>query len=271
MANSANVTAVMPRATGAIRNAPLGTAGPDDADTDLDAAFVDQGYVGEDGITEANSRDTDAKKALGGDTVRVLQTGYDNTFTIPLIEDKNVEVLRRVFGADNVIVSGDNVTVRKNKKILPREAWVIDLEDGEDLIRTYIPEGQVTEVSDVTLSHGDIVTYELTVTAYASDVIDGDTSRQYRYRGVLPAPEIVKVFTLDGGVTAYTVTVDGQTTASIGTKTAAALRSALEALPNVGAGNVTVTGSSGGPLTATFTVAVTAVSASGTGGTVTVA
>ena len=91
------------------------------------------------------------------------------------------------------------------------------------------------------------------------------------FKRVRAAVEVEKVFTIAGGVTAYTVTVDGQTTASISTLTAAALRAALEALTNVGAGNVTVTGSSGGPLTAKFTVPVTAVSATGTGGAVTVA
>ena len=91
------------------------------------------------------------------------------------------------------------------------------------------------------------------------------------FKRVRAAVEVEKTFTIAGGVTAYTVTVDGQTTASISTLTAAALRTALEALANVGAGNATVTGSSGGPLTAKFTVPVTAVSAAGTGGTVTVA
>ncbi|WLP90257.1 hypothetical protein [Gordonia sp. NB41Y] len=86
-----------------------------------------------------------------------------------------------------------------------------------------------------------------------------------------PTGSITKVFTLGSGVTAFTATVDSQTTASITTLTAAGLKSALEALSNVGAGNVTVTGSSGGPFTAVFTVPVTVVSANGTGGTVTVA
>jgi hypothetical protein len=80
-----------------------------------------------------------------------------------------------------------------------------------------------------------------------------------------------KVFTIAVGVTAYTVTVDGETTASISALTSAALQTALLALSNVGTGGVTVTGSSGGPLTAVFIVPVATVTATGTGGTVTVA
>lgn len=87
---------------------------------------------------------------------------------------------------------------------------------------------------------------------------------------VKPSGAISKIFTIDSGVTGYTVTVDGQTTSSITTKTAAALKSALEALSTVGVGNVNTSGSSGGPLTAEFLVPVTTVTASGTGGTVAV-
>lgn len=85
--------------------------------------------------------------------------------------------------------------------------------------------------------------------------------------------DVVKTFTIDPGVTGYTVTVDGQTTTSITTKTAAALQSALRALSTVSAlpdPGVTVTGPTGGPLVATFTATVTTVTATGTGGTVTV-
>lgn len=86
--------------------------------------------------------------------------------------------------------------------------------------------------------------------------------------------DVAKTFTIAAGVTAYTATVDGQTTASITTKTKAALQSALRALSTVAAlptPGVTVEGPDGGPLVATFTGPVTVVSAAGTGGTVGVA
>lgn len=55
------------------------------------------------------------------------------------------------------------------------------------------------------------------------------------------------------GLTSFTLTYSGQTTASIAAAaTAAQVRAALEALSNVGTGNVAVTGSAGGPYTVTF-------------------
>jgi hypothetical protein len=81
------------------------------------------------------------------------------------------------------------------------------------------------------------------------------------------------------GLTSFTVTFGGQTTASLAAAaTAAQVQAALEALSTVGVGNVTVTGSAGGPYTVTFqgtlagtdTAAMTTTPTGGTG-TVTVA
>lgn len=55
------------------------------------------------------------------------------------------------------------------------------------------------------------------------------------------------------GLTSYTLTFSGQTTAAIAADaTAAQVQAALEALSTVGAGNVSVTGAASGPYTVTF-------------------
>jgi hypothetical protein len=78
------------------------------------------------------------------------------------------------------------------------------------------------------------------------------------------------------GLTNFTVTWNGQTTASLAAAaTAAQVQSALEALSNIGAGNVVVSGNAGGPYTVTFQGAlagtdVAAMTTTPTGGTGTV-
>lgn len=78
------------------------------------------------------------------------------------------------------------------------------------------------------------------------------------------------------GLTSFTVTWNAQTTSSLAAAaTAAQVQAALEALSNIGAGNVVVTGSAGGPYTVTFqgTLAgtdVAAMTTTPTGGTGTV-
>lgn len=87
----------------------------------------------------------------------------------------------------------------------------------------------------------------------------------------------VQTLTVGGsGLTSFTITYSGQTTASIDDQaTAADVLAALEALSNIAPGDVTVTGNAGGPWTVTFggTLAdtnVAAMTTTPTGGTGTV-
>lgn len=122
-------------------------------------------------------------------------------------------------------------------------------------------------------AHGGIIDGEL---SWAEITVHHTTNAAGDIFQVVDAStdDVAKTFTIAAGVTAYTATVDGQTTASITTKTKAALQSALRALSTVAAlptPGVTVEGPDGGPLVATFTGPVSVVSAAGTGGTVGVA
>lgn len=72
----------------------------------------------------------------------------------------------------------------------------------------------------------------------------------------------VQTITLDGAPTGgtFTLTFDGQTTSAIAyNASAATVDAALEALSNIGSGDVTVAGSAGGPWTVTFGAAMAAV------------
>lgn len=69
------------------------------------------------------------------------------------------------------------------------------------------------------------------------------------------AVNAVQTVTISGGPTGgtFTLTLNGQTTAALPyNATAAALQTALQSLPSIGAGNATVTGDDGGPYTVTF-------------------
>ena len=68
MADAKLVTVSKPKVGGAVWRAPLGTTLPTDATTALDKAFKSLGYISEDGMTNANSPESDSIKAWGGDT-----------------------------------------------------------------------------------------------------------------------------------------------------------------------------------------------------------
>lgn len=174
------IYAAEPMATGAIRVAPLGTTGPTSATSALDAAFIDLGYVGVDGFTEKNDRKTDNKRSFGGKVVKVLQSEFNASIEVTLLESTSADVLKTVFGASNVTVTaatsthGVQVTVKKNSKRLPHLAWVIDTTDSElnAFYRNYIADGKVTTVSDIKIAHTDTIEYKLMIEAFES--ADGD-------------------------------------------------------------------------------------------------
>lgn len=87
-------------------------------------------------------------------------------------------------------------------------------------------------------------------------------------------PEVQTITEGGSGLTSYTLTYSGQTTGSIAAAaTAATVKAALVALSNIGADDVTVTGSTSGPYTVTFAAGlgnVAALTATPTGGTGTV-
>ena len=179
MANStANITSTNPADGGELFRAVLGSTLPTDASGDLDDAFKGLGYTGEDGFVVTQNRSTEDKRAYGGDVVYSLQTEYGVSVQVTVYESQNAEVLRAVFGDDNVTVDGANTTVVYNKKRLPRSVWVTDHITDQGLLRQVMPVGQVTEVGDITLVHTDILMYQLTITAYP----DENGNYMYEYR-----------------------------------------------------------------------------------------
>ena len=123
---------------------------------------------------------------------------------------------------------------------------------------------------------------DLTLAAFPDGVIPSGTvlgkvtatGRHAPYGG--SSDEVQTITEGGSGLTSYTLTYSGQTTASISpTATAAEVQAALEALSNIGVGDVTVTGSASGPYTVTFGGAlantnVAQMTATPTGGTGTV-
>ena len=179
MSTVTNVSVGKPKIGGAIFRAPLGTTLPTDAVTALDNAFVEMGYVSEDGVTNSNSPESDTVRAWGGDVVLTLMEGREDTFQFTLIEAKNVEVLKAVFGEDNV--SGTLATcisIQNTNEDLDDCVWVIDMILRDNTVkRVVIPDGKVSEVGDITYSDSDAIGYEITLSAMP----DEDGVLHYEY------------------------------------------------------------------------------------------
>lgn len=164
----ANVSTGKPNGAGSIFRAPIGTTIPAGAKAELDEAFVQQGYVSEDGVTNSNSASVDTGKAWGGDIVITYQTEKPDTFQFTLIESLNPDVLKTVYGEDHVtgtIAAG--LTVEATSDEADESVWVIDQILRNDTIkRIVIPNGKITEMGDVVYKDDELIGYEITIQAF---------------------------------------------------------------------------------------------------------
>ena len=174
-----NVTVGKPKVGGAVHWAPLETTLPTSATASLNAAFVDLGYVSEDGLTNNNSPESDTVKAWGGDTVLSLQTDRPDTFSLTLLEAMNADVLKTVYGSDNVVADASgNLTIKATAQDMPSGVWVFDMIlKGGRAKRIVVPNGTISELGDIVYKDDEAVGYNITIT----DVPDTDGVYHYEY------------------------------------------------------------------------------------------
>lgn len=179
MSKAANVSTGKPKIGGAISVAPLGSALPTDASGALDEAFVNLGYCSDDGLTNTNSPSSDNIKAWGGDTVLTYQESKEDTFTFKLIEVKDVNVLKTVYGDANVegeLATG--ITVKANSAEIPAKCWVVDMILRDNALkRVVIPNGVISEIGDISYTDSDVTGYEITLSA----IPDAEGNTHYEY------------------------------------------------------------------------------------------
>lgn len=177
--NALNVTAGKPMVGGAVHVAPLNTALPTSATEDLDEAFVDIGYISADGIKNDMSRTSNSVRAWGGDEVLNLQNEKNDNWSYTMIEAKNINVLKQVYGESNVTVDQTgNITIKVNSKELGKFSWVFDmlLSDGSAK-RCVLPIAKITNVAEVSYTDTDAVGYATTL----NTIPDSEGNTHYEY------------------------------------------------------------------------------------------
>lgn len=183
---ASNVSVGKPVAAGAIFSAVSGTAAPTDATTALAAAFGELGYANDSGLVNSIETDSNDIKAWGGDVVLSVRTSRKESFKYTLIEALNVNVLKEAYGQD--AVSGTletGLTIKHSAAELPHRVYVFEiLLTGNRVKRIVVPDGQVSEVADVSYTDGDPIGYETTLVAYP----DADGVTAYEYIAKIAAP-----------------------------------------------------------------------------------
>lgn len=168
-----------PKIGGAIFRAPVGTALPTDVTTTLNAAFKSVGYIDENGVTNSNSPTSENIKEWGGQIVHNMGTEKDDTWKFKMIESENEEVLKTVYGDDNVTGTlSAGMTVKANAAEAVPMAWVIDMVMSNNVAkRVVIPSATVTEVADIVYKANEAIGYEVTLSATPDE--SGNTHYEY--------------------------------------------------------------------------------------------
>ena len=161
---------------GVVSVAPTGTAAPTSAVAALNAAFKDLGYVSEDGVTETSNQTTEPVRAWQKNkVVRTLVTEGDVQFQFTLIQT-SADVIAFYYGGT---VATDGSIIVDSTQERPRQALVLDVIDGDETVRAYAPEAQITEVGDIVYQNGAPIGYEVTVTAHHNETLGGSVQKWF--------------------------------------------------------------------------------------------
>ncbi len=179
MSDTKNVSSGKPAISGSVYEAPLGTKLPTSAIEELDEAFKELGYVSDSGLKNSTKKSTGTKKAWGGDTVLTTTNGQDDTFKFNLIEPLNPDVLKFVYGDDNVSGTLDTgIKIKVNANSGKDRVMVFDMIlQGGHLKRIVVPQGNITEIGEITYKDDDLIGYDTTMAAKAD--AEGNTHYEY--------------------------------------------------------------------------------------------
>ena len=162
--------------TGAIKHAPLGTALPtlssiSKTGVTIDGAFTGNEYVSEDGLTLAPSISTTDIKDWSGATVRKVLESFDGTLSWTMIST-NEGAMKVAFGDAHVTTSaataqhGNQVQAAVGAHMPDAQSWVFLMKDGDARIVIAVPDGQITEVGEVTFASNAAVGWQVTLSCY---------------------------------------------------------------------------------------------------------
>lgn len=156
---------------------PTGTAG-------AITGFTDLGGISEDGVTLSmpdNGDATPIKVWQNGQTVRTVRASSDDipTLQVTLVET-SLLTIQTYFGVTvtQTATEGSFQYVVQNRSA---DSYVLDVVDGAELIRLYVPRGVVSSVGEVNLVNTEAIGYQVTLD------LELDATKGYNFKSWMTA------------------------------------------------------------------------------------
>ena len=145
--------------------APSGTDLPTDNATALATAFLNMGFLGDDGVNFSDSSSTESAYDANGDSIATSQGEIEKTFTVTFCEIKK-DNLAVLYGAANVTDTSGTIKVIDKG---PNDStyvgvFEIRLKDGRKW-RRIVPQCKPGELGDQTIVYNELVGREITMAA----------------------------------------------------------------------------------------------------------
>lgn len=146
-------------------SAPITATLPTGTDWEPTDEYVNLGYISEDGIVSSISTSASTIPDMNGDTVITTNSGRSETFALTLMEQKR-DTLAEVYGQSNVTDEDGVLTVLHNSKDHEARVYVFALllRDNRKMF-TVVPNGQVTEIGDLTYNSSTVAARQITISA----------------------------------------------------------------------------------------------------------
>ena len=160
----------------------------------LNQAFEGDEYVSQDGLTLAPSMSTTEIKDWSGATVRKVLESFDGTLSWTMIST-NEGAMKVAFGDAHVTKNaatathGTQIQAAVGAHMPDAQSWVFLMKDGDARVVIVVPNGQVTEIGEVTFASNAAIGWQVTLSCYP------DTNN-----------ECIYIMTDDGVVTGSTST-----------------------------------------------------------------
>lgn len=189
--NTRNVDTGRPKVGGYALWGPAGSELPTDATTAPGEAFLNMGYVSNAGLKVNYERSTTDHRDWAGDVVETTQDEYGETYTVEFIESLRGDLLKRLFGEDNVVIvapttlAEGTISIKHNSVELDEGSWLFNMESRKSKKRVVIGNGRVTGIGEVSFVSTDLIRYSATLKAYP----DADGNCSYEYKTV---PKLAK-------------------------------------------------------------------------------